>query len=256
MYTKAGDLFYTYEGENGPPLVCIGGFCNDTTIWSSIEQQLQKRYRVVLLDNRGAGRSTTHPPFSIEQFADDTAALMEELQISSVPCISLSMGTLIAQALALRHPGKISRGIWISPFSFLPRTAYAQANAHLQLLQAGVDPTLIQPLLLPWLYSSTFLEGSLEKLPDFPLPSLSGYRGQLEAMAHANFEKDLPSISIPVLLITGEEDICISPRIAESMAEKLPCAHIQKIPKAGHLPHIENPPLVVEGIFDFLQAHL
>ncbi len=250
-------IYYESYGT-GDPLLLIGGFTNHIAIWEPLLPFLEKNFRVLAFDNRGAGRSSAHPPYSIEQLSNDTIALIDKLSLASVSVISLSMGTLILQDLALRFSKKINRSVMISPFSFLPATAHLQAKAQLSLLQAKVDPALVMNLLLPWLYSSTFLSDPqrvdilIEKMKGDPyFPTQQGYQGQLDAMQAADFTDQLPLLSTPLLLIAGEEDICILPETAKKMAHTLPHADLQLIPQTAHLPHVEQPHLVLHALASF-----
>ncbi len=250
-------IYYESYGK-GDPLLLIGGFTNHIEIWEPLLPFLEKKFFVVAFDNRGAGRSSARPPYSITQFSNDTIALMDHLALPSASVVSLSMGTLILQDLALRFGHKINRSVMISPFSALPATAHIQAQAQLSLLQAGVDPALVMNLLLPWLYSSTFLSDPqrvsmlIDKMKADPyFPTKEGYQGQLNAMQAADFTNQLASVSTPLLLLAGEEDICILPETAKKMAHTLPHADLKLIPHTAHLPHIEHPHLVFEAIAAF-----
>jgi pimeloyl-ACP methyl ester carboxylesterase len=107
--TKANgiELYYEVHGE-GPPLLLIMGLGANATAWYRQIPVLSERYRVIAFDNRGAGRSEKPlEPYSIPQMADDAAALMDTLGISTSHVFGMSLGGMIAQEYALRHPERV-----------------------------------------------------------------------------------------------------------------------------------------------------
>jgi len=109
---RVGDTkmaYWTY-GE-GYPLVMIMGYSGTMDMWDpNVIDALSAYYKVIVFDNRGMGKTTTGTrKFTIEQFADDTAGLMDALAIDQAHVLGWSMGTEIAQELTLRHPEKVNK---------------------------------------------------------------------------------------------------------------------------------------------------
>src|SRR5271157_650793 len=104
------DIAYRDFGQ-GKPLILITGYGATMDLWPpEVLSNLSLEHRVIVFDNRGMGNTTTSAkPFSIGLFADDTAGLMDALNISRADVLGWSMGADIAQELALRHPGKVDR---------------------------------------------------------------------------------------------------------------------------------------------------
>src|SRR5262249_38006833 len=101
------DVFYKVRGE-GDPVLLVAGFGCDHLIWNSIVPLLASRYRVIVLDNRGTGRTTAPVTATgIRQLADDTAGLLEAIGLGPVHVAGHSMGGMIAQELALAHPERV-----------------------------------------------------------------------------------------------------------------------------------------------------
>ena len=97
-------MYYEMHGE-GKPLVLIGGLASDLSEMESMSHWLAQTYRVVVFDNRGAGR-TDKPdiPYSIEMMTDDMEGLLDALAIERASILGISMGGRIALEYALRHP--------------------------------------------------------------------------------------------------------------------------------------------------------
>ena len=103
-------LYYEVHG-NGPPLVLVMGIGYDSSLWTLAQvPALSTQFRVVLVDNRDAGRSSkASHPYRIADMADDLAGLLDALGIPQCHLLGLSMGGMIAQEFALRHADRLDR---------------------------------------------------------------------------------------------------------------------------------------------------
>src|ERR687896_2612006 len=106
QHVRAGDLdIWTEQFGQGPDVLLIGGLGDTVESWQFQLDGLKDRYRLTAFDNRGAGR-TAMPggSVSVETMADDAAAVLRGLDISSAHVAGFSGGSITAQELALRHP--------------------------------------------------------------------------------------------------------------------------------------------------------
>src|SRR5262245_50187981 len=104
------DLYCETHGD-GPPLVLVMGIGYDSGLWHLAQvPALAKKFRVITFDNRDVGRSSkATKPYAIADMADDVAGLLDGLDVKRAHVLGLSMGGLIAQQFALRHPSRIDR---------------------------------------------------------------------------------------------------------------------------------------------------
>lgn len=117
-YMQVNDIQMYYEihgDDNRETLVQILGLAIDTSEWEAMTGWFAKKYRVLVFDNRGAGR-TDKPdmPYTIEMMADDTAGLMQALGIEQANVLGISLGGRIALMLALRHPELVKKLVLVS----------------------------------------------------------------------------------------------------------------------------------------------
>src|SRR5581483_10494016 len=113
------DLFWRESGE-GPPIVLLMGLETDHRGWARLVPQLKSSFRCISTDNRDVGQSgLATAPYSIEDMADDTLALLDHLELTSVNLIGQSMGGAIAQVIAHQHPQRVSKLVLISSFCVL-----------------------------------------------------------------------------------------------------------------------------------------
>jgi pimeloyl-ACP methyl ester carboxylesterase len=104
------DIGYRVYGK-GSPLVMIMGYGSTMQLWEpAMLRELASRFQVIVFDNRGMGATGSgRKDFSIEQFADDTDGFMDAISLARADVLGWSMGGMIAQELALRHPEKVGR---------------------------------------------------------------------------------------------------------------------------------------------------
>ena len=109
------DIAYKMFGK-GDPILLIQGVGGSMDSWEpSILKELSSNHTVIIFDNRGVGNTTTGTKqFSIQQFANDTVGLLDGLKIQKANVLGHSMGSIIAQQLALTHPEKVNRLLLIS----------------------------------------------------------------------------------------------------------------------------------------------
>ena len=108
---KAGDinLYYEVHGE-GQPLLLIMGYGSNSGHWFVILPHLVSRFKVIIFDNRGTGRSDKPDiPYTAEMMTGDIIGLLDAIGIGAAHVFGVSMGGMIAQELALRHPGRVKK---------------------------------------------------------------------------------------------------------------------------------------------------
>src|SRR5712691_12441450 len=104
------ELYYDEHGS-GDPLLLVMGLAADSAAWMFQVPDFARHHRTIVFDNRGVGRSAKPPgPYTIHEMADDAAGLLDALDIARAHIVGVSMGGMIAQELALRHPQRV-RGL-------------------------------------------------------------------------------------------------------------------------------------------------
>ena len=107
--TRVGNVnLYCEEWGSGEPLLLIMGMGANATDWEPQIQTLRKEHRLIAFDNRGSGRSDRpDEPVTMERLADDAVALLDSFGVERCHIFGMSMGGMIAQELALRHPQRL-----------------------------------------------------------------------------------------------------------------------------------------------------
>ncbi len=256
------EIYYEIHGE-GFPIVMIHGFSANLDWWpQSLINELSKTFKVILFDNRGAGR-TDKPDmeYSIRLFADDTAGLMDALNIKNAFIIGLSMGGMIAQDLTLNYPEKVEKLI-LCGTSCGGSKSTLPSGETMKILMRDRDVITQEDVIREWipiLFSKDFLMNNSEYIEYFvqraliaPIPPYN-YRLQNKAIFQFNTGRKLKEIKTPTLVLHGKKDIMLPPENAETISKLIPDTKLHIFDEIGHLIFSEKPKEVLTIVMDFLK---
>ncbi len=144
-YAKINDhrIYYETYGK-GEPLIMIMGLGADTNCWSDkLIQELSKQYRVIIFDNRGAGKSDpAKAPYTIRDLANDVIKLMQTLSVEKAHILGVSMGGMIAQEIAINYPSKVNKLILVVTSPGGPNSIPPKHEALQQLMMDRSTTTI------------------------------------------------------------------------------------------------------------------
>jgi len=272
---RIGSLdFYYEEHGTGEPLLLIMGLAADSTAWMFQVPEFSQHYRTIDFDNRGVGRSAKPPgPYTISEMADDAAGLLDVLHVPRAHVVGVSMGGMIAQELALRHPERV-RGLVLA-CTYPEPDPDVERNRRLSVEQLGgsvgpggevqIDPKAVNPMdfvqrLLPLVFNQEFIAKELPKLMQvfsgalqygFSMDAVLAQVGAV--MGHKATDR-LGKITAPTLVITGDADRLIAPANSELLAKTIPGAKLVKIPGGSHGFNFETPEVFNRAVLDFLAS--
>ncbi len=254
-------LAYTDEGP-GPAVVLLHGFPLGREMWREQVNGIGSIYRVIAPDLRGHGDSPApEGAYTIDEMADDVVELLDTLSLGKPVVVGgLSMGGYVALSLIARYPERV-RGLMLmdtragadSPEAVDKREELARA-----VLAAGNAGPAVEAMT-PRLFAKITVEQHPEKVT--PLRELMerntarGIVGALRAMAsRPDRVGDLAAISVPTLVLVGEDDVVTPPSEAQSLADAIAGARLEVIPEAGHLAPYENPSVANAVMLRFLDG--
>jgi pimeloyl-ACP methyl ester carboxylesterase len=214
---------------------------------------------VISFDNRCVGR-TDQPqePFTIADMADDTAALLDALEVEGAHVFGVSLGGMIAQEFALRHPQRVRRLVLACTHAG-PRTAARAPDWAIRIFDESRDMPRRDALKhsVPILFSTktvdeqpALVEEALAVMENNNQPK-SSYLLQLGAvMKHDTIDR-LSEITHPTLVMTGTEDTLVAPANSRMIAERIPGARLIEFEDTGHVFFTEKPDQVNRVLIDF-----
>ena len=242
-------MFYDELGD-GEPLLCLMGITAPGSVWERHVEAWSHDFRCIMPDNRGVGQ-TDKPegPYSSRMMADDMAGLLDALDLAPVRVVGCSMGSIIAQQLALHHPGLVRSMVLMCPWARCDRYA-AAVFEHMKHAKARLAPdefmNFIQLLIFAkshWDDDQAFLElmeGQLAAREEAAPQPLHALVAQAEACIQHDVLAELPHIACPTLVIGGARDIFTPPWMGEEIAQAIAGAERHLYPDAGHAFHWEQ----------------
>ena len=242
-----GDISIAYKvfGE-GKPIVLISGSGNVMDVWPSfLLQELSKKHKVVIFDNRGVGNTTSGiNPFSVEQFANDTAGLMDALNIQKADVLGFSMASFVAQQLTLTHPEKVDRlvlyGASCGGQEGIPQNPMVVKALADFVNNRTSDVNSFLSVTFPpkWIEQNpNFLESIPKTSEIVPSTTVKKQFEINERWLSKNWSgvcNQLTEINNPTLIITGTEDVAIPSSNSLILAEKIQGSWLVQIREAGH----------------------
>lgn len=234
-------LYHETHGE-GQPLLLIAGLGLDAASWGPQIPSLAGKFRVIVFDNRGAGRSSAPaPPYTTAEMTEDAIALMDALETKQAHVLGLSMGGLIAQELAISHPDRVKSLILATTAAKLPHRARGIIDVWNRMINAGVDPEIVFREQFLWVFTERFLadesrvSGFVKMFLSNPNPPTQrGFAGQAAACLSHDTRSRLSRINVPTLVLVGREDIFFPVPVCEELARAIPGARLAVLEGGGH----------------------
>ena len=239
------------------------GIGYDSSLWT-LQQvpALSTRFRVVLLDNRDAGRSSrADHPYTIADMADDVAGLLDALDIHRTNLLGLSMGSMIGMEFALQHADRLDRLVLAGPAAAPARSAVDPISIWNWVKTTDPSGEVFGAQQFTWLFSSTFLRNqqavqeTVALLASNPHPvEPEAYDRQAQAYLRFDALDRLGGIKAPTLVIVGEQDLLTPPWVAREVADGIPGARFELITGDGssHVMPLERPDDFNQLVMSFL----
>ena len=235
-----------HEGGEGPPVLLLNGWTASGLSWpTEWLRKLEERYRVIRIDNRGTGWSRSAPmPFTISDLADDARDVLRACGVDRATVLGTSMGGIIAQELALRHPELVEKLLLVATRPPTPAhvtTDYTAAFALFAGPRHGRDPQRH----IAGVWAQFAAQGFAEEHPEI----LEEAAGQvlerttprstmlIQARAIASWRRPdrLRDLSVPTTVVHGSCDPLVDVQNARVLAGLIPGATLEELPDVGHL---------------------
>jgi pimeloyl-ACP methyl ester carboxylesterase len=257
--TNQGTRIYWDEEGHGEPMLLIMGLGYPSAAWYRTRPVLSPKYRTIVFDNRGVGRTDMPPgPYPIPVMASDAATVLDAAGEESAHVFGISMGGMIAQEFALQYPKRVRSLILGCTAAGGPTAVRAEADAtQMVLARSAMTGEEAAQAAIPFIYHPdtprTLIEEDLKvREPWFPHPD--AYTAQLQGILAWEGYSRIAQIAAPTLVIHGEADRLVPPGNGKLIAEKIPGAKLVLIPRASHIFPTDQPEAANKAILDFLAS--
>jgi pimeloyl-ACP methyl ester carboxylesterase len=265
----SGDIDIAYKTfGKGYPLILIMGYSGTMNFWDPVVLgELVSNYEVIIFDNRGMGSTgASDKEFTIEQFADDTAGLMDALKIKKAHVLGWSMGTNIAIEFAIKYPDKVHKLILYAADCGGKEAIQPSPDVieMMRLTDTAGNPgemaEKLVKLLFPekWLRENPALWKYYSAAAIHDIPTERSRKQNIERQFKAmeiwqGAYTRLPQLTRPTLLITGTDDVITPPQNSQILAAHIPGARLLQIKGGGHGLIYQYPKRFSQAVLTFLK---
>ena len=249
-------IYYEVRGTDGPPLVLIRGFGNTLCSWNGLDADLAGDHCVVLMDNRGVGRSSSPGgTYTVSTMADDVAAVIDAVGLGPAHVFGTSLGGMIAQELAIRHPERV-RSLVLAAST--PGREFGVPIRRRGLMTLALS-TVLPPRMRASVAGLATLSSKIRRerrkqvmsraaaISASPTP-LRGLIGQAGAVLRHRAGTRLRSVSIPTLVVHGKADKLIDCKNADILVDLIPRARLELWSGHGHDLTTEDPRRLAQAV--------
>jgi 3-oxoadipate enol-lactonase len=253
-------LYYELHGaEEADVLVLSNGVLMSTASWVFQTPVLSQNYQLLLYDCRGMWQSE-HPagPYSMELHADDLEALLDALDIEAAHIGGTSYGAEISMHFALKYPQRTR--------SLLLTSAVSHVEPELaEMIDTWISPTKVHDAemlfqsVVPLTFSKPWIEANQSALEAarerYKTLDFDAFLELLECFLRLDITAELHKITVPTLVVVGEDDVLKPREYSEILAREIPKAEFAVIPHAGHAAMWEKAQVFNSLIISFLAKH-
>ena len=241
-------LYWESTGD-GPPLLLVMGLGLSGGAWWRTVATLSRQFRVITFDNRGVGRSRgLTPAYTTEALADDAAAVLDAVGVAAAHVYGLSLGGMVAQQLALRHPRRV-RSLVLGATTPGGRRAHLADDEVLAFFSSRSKLSREEAMWasVAYNYGQRCRDEHADRIAEDIRRRLAynfdeaAYQAQLMAAALHNCTSRLGRIEVPALVIHGEDDRVVPVDNAHLIASRLRDGRLHLLPRTGHLYTTETP---------------
>jgi pimeloyl-ACP methyl ester carboxylesterase len=256
------EIAYAVVGSGRSTLVMVMGLGARSTDWGEpFLSRLAEHHRLVVFDNRGTGTSSRTGPYTLDRLARDTVAVCEAVSTEPPHLLGISMGGMVAQHVALDHPGAIAKLVLVSTHCGGARAALPMPHVLPHLFPPpGMPAAIVVRNRLAAIAAPGFAERNPELLEHHVRLALAAptpirtYRAQVQAILESDRYRRLDEIEAPTLIVHGDADPLVPFTNAELLAGRIRDSRLVRLSGVGHLPMWEAPDDTADAVLAFLAA--
>jgi 3-oxoadipate enol-lactonase len=247
-------LYYREEG-NGTPLLLLHGLTASMLMYKNEIAQLKNNFHVIALDSRGHGKSEKTSNYTLKDHVQDVIALMDYLDIKKANIMGISMGSYIAQGVAIKSPERVEKLILVSAKSHGKTSSLARLFTQYQSELEGLNQIEKVNYLSQYIFHNLDAVGkSMKELGENSIMLTPEQQASAnKALEGFDFRPELHKINVETLVISGKYDGLNPPEDGREIANLIPNSTFIEFEKSGHSPNVEEPDRFMATITDFLK---
>lgn len=252
---NGASVHYELVGS-GPPVLMLAGTASDGASWRPLVPLLSHRYRLILIDNRGCGRTRCEGTIVIDDMVGDAAALLHHLGLAEASVVGHSLGGGLGLFLAARHPERVRRLVTLTTGPISPKILTLFGDLSKVYETAGAETYF--RLLYQWIFSEPFfadpanVAAAAEASAAYPFrQSAADFTRQVAALRTVP-RVDISTIRCPVLALAAGRDLFGAPATVRALHASIPDHRVEVIEDAAHSIHWEATDAVAEKVITFL----
>ncbi|MCY1073111.1 alpha/beta fold hydrolase [Archangium lansingense] len=250
-------MHYVEQGrKDGPVLVLLHGYTDSYLSFERVLPLLPRSFHVYALDQRGHGDSSRPECcYSQSDFASDVVAFLDSQGIQRAVLVGHSMGSFIAQQVALEHPQRVEALVLIGSAPTVHGNAVAaELKSYVDTLSDPIDPAFVRDFQAGTFYRPippSFLDTAVSESLKVPARV---WKASLDGLIAEDHAARLGTLSVPTLVVGGDRDGFFSVAEQQALAQALPRATLALYTETGHAPHVEQPQRFVHDVKEFLRG--
>lgn len=250
------ELAYVEQGRpNGEVVIFVHGYTDSHHAFDLDLRRLPRRYHAYAIDLRGHGDSSKPACcYTQTDFADDVVAFMDELGIPSATIVGHSMGSFVAQKVALDHPTRVDALVLIGSAPTAQDNAVAlDLAAYVATLEDPIDPAFVRDFQASTFFRpipSSFLDTAVQESLKVPA---TVWQQALDGLIAEDFTPRLHEITAPTAIFWGDQDVFFGAADQVALDTGIPDSTLYVYPDTGHGLQAEAPRELVHDLVRFLR---
>lgn len=251
-------LHYIEEGkekQKKSPVILIHGLTSDAFMYEKEIEALKKDHRVIALDSRGHGRSDKPAEYTLDDHIQDVISLMDELNIERANILGTSMGSYIAQGVAIHAPERVDQLILVVAKAHGQTSSMARLFKVYESEVEGMTFDEKSEHVTQYIYYDVEAVKKSRKAIEDKSVQLTNHEQVTasKALEQFDFRDELGQVQAETLVISGKHDELNPPEYGEEIAELIPDATFVQYEYSGHSPSVEQPSRFIETVCGFLK---
>lgn len=246
-------------GQQNELVLLLHGVGSSASTWNELLPLLNPGFTVIAPDYRGHGYSEAPPvPYVIDDYVTDVLRLLDELGVAAAHIVGFSIGAVIAEAVALAAPERISSLVLLNTIGDRTEEERVRALARLEVIRS-TDPAEVAVTSAARWFTPAFIESNPELVAgEVGIVSVTDhvpYAASYEVLATTEIIDQLSAIDLPTLIVTGENDVGSTPRMSRAVHEKIARSQMVVVDDLQHYLHIEGAQTIADLINGFIRSN-